>query len=263
MSIVTISNGGVLSVESGVMNMENEDTLPSIVIQWDFSDVSTLFQDVALTTPVTANGQTIGGITDKSGNGKTLTQSNAGLRPFYKTGAQNSLSAANTITGRYLDITAGALGIIPRPFTIVVVSKTSATALGSFTRATFASSGGGGALELGTAPGGGFNGKILYGAGGGGTVDSVLQPVLVPNTWFIWVGVSTIGGGTNWYEDGAFDVNNPISNDLTNGARIGHDANLGGGAWDSDIGEVTIYNAAVDAAQRTSIVDSAKIKWGI
>lgn len=52
---------------------------------YDFGDISTLYQDNAATTPVTAFGQSVGYVGDKSGNGYHVTQSNASLRPVYTT----------------------------------------------------------------------------------------------------------------------------------------------------------------------------------
>lgn len=52
---------------------------------YDPSDLSTLWQDSARTTPVTADGQPVGCIDDKSGNGNHLKQATAGARPLYKT----------------------------------------------------------------------------------------------------------------------------------------------------------------------------------
>jgi len=51
---------------------------------WDAGDIATLFQDSAGTIPVTADGDPVGRITDKSGNGKHLIQATAGSRPLYK-----------------------------------------------------------------------------------------------------------------------------------------------------------------------------------
>lgn len=48
---------------------------------WDPSDFSTMFQDSAGTTPVTAVGQPVGLIRDKSGRGNHLTQPTAASRP--------------------------------------------------------------------------------------------------------------------------------------------------------------------------------------
>lgn len=48
---------------------------------YDPSDFSTLFQDSAGTTPVTATGQSVGKILDKSGNGNHATQATAASQP--------------------------------------------------------------------------------------------------------------------------------------------------------------------------------------
>lgn len=52
---------------------------------YDPSDLSTLFQDSAGTTPVTGDGQPVGLMLDKSGNGNHATQSVAASRPTYRT----------------------------------------------------------------------------------------------------------------------------------------------------------------------------------
>lgn len=51
---------------------------------YDPSDISTLFQDTAGTVPVTAAGQTVARINDKSGRGNHLTQATAASRPQYQ-----------------------------------------------------------------------------------------------------------------------------------------------------------------------------------
>ena len=54
---------------------------------YDPSDLSTLFQDSAGTTPVTASGQPVGKMLDKSGNGNHATQAIAAARPIYTEGS--------------------------------------------------------------------------------------------------------------------------------------------------------------------------------
>ena len=51
---------------------------------YDPSDLTTLFQDTAGTTPVTATGQTVARINDKSGRGNHATQATAASRPIYQ-----------------------------------------------------------------------------------------------------------------------------------------------------------------------------------
>lgn len=51
---------------------------------YDPSDRSTLFQDAAMLTPVTSDGDPVGAMRDKSGAGYHLTQSSAASRPIYR-----------------------------------------------------------------------------------------------------------------------------------------------------------------------------------
>jgi hypothetical protein len=51
-------------------------------VWYDPSDLSTMFQDSAGTTPVTAAPDPVGRINDKSGNGKHATQATSGARPL-------------------------------------------------------------------------------------------------------------------------------------------------------------------------------------
>jgi hypothetical protein len=60
----------------------------------DLSDLTTLYQTNDTSTPVTADGQTVGYVADKSGNARHATQATAGSRPLYKTNIQNGKSVA-------------------------------------------------------------------------------------------------------------------------------------------------------------------------
>ena len=51
----------------------------------DPSDLTTLWKDTSGTDPVTADGDAVARIDDKSGNGLNLTQATEGSRPLYKT----------------------------------------------------------------------------------------------------------------------------------------------------------------------------------
>jgi lysophospholipase L1-like esterase len=53
---------------------------------WSLQDPSTLFQDTAATSPITAAGQAIARINDRSGLGRNLLQATSGARPLYQTG---------------------------------------------------------------------------------------------------------------------------------------------------------------------------------
>lgn len=60
--------------------------VPGLSAWYDPSDLSTLFQDTAMTVPVTAAGQSVAAIKDKSGNSHHATQGAAAKRPTYQTG---------------------------------------------------------------------------------------------------------------------------------------------------------------------------------
>jgi len=76
---------------------------------YDPSDLSTLWQDTAATVPVTASGQSVARVNDKSGNGKHLTQATAANCPTFQVdtsgnayllfdGLANSLSATLSLS---------------------------------------------------------------------------------------------------------------------------------------------------------------------
>lgn len=58
--------------------------LASLGVWFDPSDLSTMFQDSAGTTPVTAAGQPVGLILDKSGNGYHASQATSTARPLFQ-----------------------------------------------------------------------------------------------------------------------------------------------------------------------------------
>jgi len=65
------------------------DTISSLYAWWDFSDMSTVYQDTAGTTPVVGSGQIARRVNDKSGNNRYVTQSGSTLRWY--SNLQNSL----------------------------------------------------------------------------------------------------------------------------------------------------------------------------
>lgn len=78
-----------LGLGLGLAQKQLRGFVPSILfsggekgVWYDPSDLSTLFQDAAGTTPVTAAGQPVGKILDKSGRGAHATQSTATSRPI-------------------------------------------------------------------------------------------------------------------------------------------------------------------------------------
>ena len=77
---------------------------------YDFSDMASLFQDVAGTTPITASGQLSARINDKSGNGNYATQSNVALRPQFLQAGELSYMLLDGVDDEWATSAAMALG---------------------------------------------------------------------------------------------------------------------------------------------------------
>jgi len=79
-------------------------------VWYDPSDLTTMFQDTAGTTPVTTPGQTVARINDKSGRGNNATQATAASRPTYGivplSGRRNLLLATDTMATQSLTVAA-------------------------------------------------------------------------------------------------------------------------------------------------------------
>lgn len=79
-------------------------------VWFDPSDLTTLFQDSAGVTPVTAPNQPVGLMLDKSGRGNHATQATAASRPTYGihpiTGVRNLLLATDTMSTQSRTVTA-------------------------------------------------------------------------------------------------------------------------------------------------------------
>lgn len=86
----------VLSEVARIMALSNMGPL------WDFSDKITMFQDSAGTQPVTAFGQPVGRVLDKSGKGNVLTQPTAINRPIYALDANGKPSLSFNGTNQWM-----------------------------------------------------------------------------------------------------------------------------------------------------------------
>lgn len=87
---------------------------------WNFNDLSTLFQDTAGASPVTADGQLIARVNDISGNGFNLTQATSTARLVARLGSFN-YAEGNSTTGSSARRIEGTLGTaMAYPFTFMV-----------------------------------------------------------------------------------------------------------------------------------------------
>lgn len=66
------------------------DSLAGLTVWYDPSDLTTLFQDAAMTLPVSTDGDPVGCIVDKSGNGHHALQSNSTNKPVFRSDGGSS-----------------------------------------------------------------------------------------------------------------------------------------------------------------------------
>jgi hypothetical protein len=99
-----------------------------LVLHLDASDLSTLYQDPEMLTPVAADAQTVGAWMDKSGAGNHVFQSLSGRRPAYRTAIQNGRAAL--LFDGFDDFLRSTAFTLPQPFTVVVVHRLTKTTLG-------------------------------------------------------------------------------------------------------------------------------------
>lgn len=79
---------GLLGVGGGPRGFNPLTLSPDV--WYDAEDLTTLFQDSAGTTPVSANNHSVGLWQDKSGNARHVIQATSGKRPLYKSTLYNS-----------------------------------------------------------------------------------------------------------------------------------------------------------------------------
>jgi len=119
-------------------------------VWFDPTDISTLFQDAAGTIPVTAYGQKVGRILDKSGNNNHATQATTALQPTYQ--IDNEGNPNLTFSGSYTQLATSAIDFTATAQMMVGVGL---HVVGSASAAA--------AIELG-ADVNSVNGSFLFGA---------------------------------------------------------------------------------------------------
>lgn len=112
---------------------------------FDISDLSTLYQDSSATTPVTTDGDPVGYVADKSGNGHHATQATSGNRPTYRTDGTYHWLEFNHSNNQHLTFSQPFAGTTDRTYVIGMQQNSSNTGQhSSFSLADNATSGSGG-----------------------------------------------------------------------------------------------------------------------
>lgn len=229
-------------------------SITGLSLWFDPSDVTSLYQNSGLTTPISADGQTVSGMADKSGNGYSATSS-AG--PTYKTSIVNGKSILRFNGSQWINNVS-----YPFPntaYSIFAIGYLTSNN-GNWQRLLQAYNDG--ILFLGT-----YNGVIatFTGTGGwqGGTSANSPSYTQLSN-WYL-TEMQLTGSTLYPYVTGNAQStkSGSTTSSFTNLNIGGANGTYSGQPWTGDIGEIVIYNSYLSDANRQTIEGYLAWKWGL
>jgi hypothetical protein len=217
----------------------------------DFSDLTTLFQDAARSTPVTADGQEILGVADKSGAGNHHSGA-TGTSPLYKAAIQNGKSIA--LFDGVDNLLSGSITAIPNTNAIFIVYQ-------------FIAAGGSGEkfvllLNLGT---GDANRVTLRGGGSFRQINFTAAKNIALSASFVIDTYTGAGTGLNfeYFRNGA-SQGTAAQSAGTSATMSYLGSERGVGAYANvRIAEYLVYNAAITSTQRGQVETYLNTKWAV
>jgi len=219
----------------------------------DGSDISTLYQDYNGTTPVTADGQSVGLWHDKSAALQHPEQSVGGYQPLYKTAVKNGLSVvrfdgADDKLKAFAPVTTNVT-----TFEIFLVAKANATTADRVSLHVGVPTNG-----MGIAQSTVTTSKQGMYLGGSGFTDG--SPA-ADTSWHLWL-LRRSGGTTTLYDGGtsiATSASTPIA--PTTYTLLGDHTNSNRAA-SCDIGEALVYEG-LSTSDVNSTANYLANKWGL
>ena len=204
---------------------------------YDFSDVSTLFQDTARTSPVTADGQSIRGMTDKSGAGNHLSEATNG--PTYKVAIQNGRSVARF--DGVNDVISSSGAVVSQPDTIFAIGKRNGGSASHFVD-------GGASRQIVGMPGG-----SNYGIFAGTTLSTATAADTTPR---LIVGLFNGGSSKVWLDGGA------STNGAAGAIALSELQQSNSAVTSADLYEILIYNTALSLTDINTVGSYLAARWG-
>jgi len=234
--------------------------ITGLVAWYDFSDAIMLYTDTARSTPVSADGNSILGVRDKSPAGAHLSEATNG--PTYKVGILNGQSVARFDgTNDTLKSAAAAFSLGPGITAFLVATQT--TAPGS--RYVI---GGDGDHMLITN---GANNQIVWGGSQNVGYSLIQSANFLATTTGIIVGTynTALASGsevTAWRNGTVFptvtssaeNTGNVLMTQFAAGATV-----AGGSFWNGDIAETLIYNAVLTNSQINTVANYLVAKYAL
>lgn len=221
--------------------------LPNLYAWYDFSDISTLFQDAGRTTPVTTDGNPIGGVADKSGNGRHVSQATTSAMPTYKTNIYNGKSIGRGDGGDRLNATLTAQS----SWTIYAVAKRLSLSPSAVARV----------WNIGT------NAKLnlfdYSGMGDWGFYNNLTQIGGDPSTLTIITVQVQSGSGAGYINNGSSVALSPVTFNAETALYLFGSSEAATERLNGDIGEIVICNGYGDASDRSSVLAYMNPKWAV
>jgi hypothetical protein len=234
----------VLEVPDSLSKLDPK-TIPGLVGWYDFADITSLFTNTTRTTPVTADGNAIAGVTDKSGTGNHLSQATAGSRPTFKAPIVGSKNGARFDGGDFLDAAANSYA---QPVTIFVAGKQNATNVTN----VFV---GGVSADLNYA---GVNSALWQMYAGTAQTASTAD-----TSWHSHAAVYNGASSTLEVDGTTKTIGGTVGTNALNIIRIGGTTTAPTGNLTGDIGEVLIFNRALSAMERRAVTRYLNFKFAL
>ena len=215
--------------------------IATLAAWYDKSDAATLFQDSALTTPATNNGDVIGGWKDKTANVYHALQATTTNKPTLQAGGIRFDGTDN-----YLSVAFGTTYAQSNEF-IAVIKMNDITG----TKYLF------GGINTNNRHEVGSNGSFHVLLGG-----SSFTTTIAPSTSKRIYGVIFNGASSSFaINGGAASTGNPGAQGIT-GLTLGARFDLG--AWGAvDISEFCFFSDTLSDANRTSLISYLNSKWSV
>lgn len=233
--------------------------ITGLALWLDGSDIATLFQDSAKTTPVTADGQTIGAWADKSGNTNDALQTSGAAEPVYKTGIRNGKSVIrfNGSSAYMNDIAKGSWA----GYTVFMVFATTAPTTSQRVLSNPAVN-----QALGVVDAGGSYRFFEY----NGTTFSTAISTGADTNWHYITGIAdSADNRAKIYKDGVFGGQGGILTGTMNisgtaetNVFLGRNHSAGTAFFNGDIAEVLIYDSTLSSINRGLVELYLHDKWG-
>jgi len=252
---------GVLNVIPDVRAVKNfsPGEIPGLTGWYDFSDVSTLFQDTAFATPVTTDAQAIGSMRDKSGGNRHLVRGGgAGTEPTYKQNIQAGRSIGRFDGGDWL-LNSG-YGVADTAQTVIICLKNpgASTLYGPWSRSDSTVSRLCGLLN---------NTTNDVGMGAGTGAAQYQEMWSAPPATFIVVScvINNSGAISQVYGDGTLRSSaTGVPGISTSGALAlgSRQVSLLSSGMVGDIAECCLFNRALATDEHLHISNAWRAKWG-